>query len=107
MSLDYYTGKIYCKGVISVNYFQVLQKKSHRPAGWMGEPHRIRAREAGMIDTLKKWANDRGYRVGWGPAEVVQRARAAICDRRDSGELDTDFCRGQLGFLLEAGDGDG
>ena len=53
-----------------------------------------------MIDTLKEWADERGYRVGWGPAEVVRRAREAIRDRRDSDELDADFYREQLDFLF-------
>ena len=59
-----------------------------------------------MIDTLKQWASDRGYRVAWGPAEVVRRARAEIVARRDSGELDAEFCNEQLDFLLE-GEGGG
>jgi len=55
-----------------------------------------------MIDTLQNWADDRGYRVAWGPTEVVLRARAEIDARRESGELDADFCRDQLEFLFES-----
>ena len=55
-----------------------------------------------MIDTLQNWANDRGYRVAWGPTEAVRRARAEILDRRESGELDPVFCQGSLEFLFEA-----
>ena len=54
-----------------------------------------------MIETLQSWADDRGYRVAWGPAEVLRRARAELLDRLESGELDTDFCRDQLEFLFE------
>jgi epoxyqueuosine reductase len=60
-----------------------------------------------MIDTLKEWAADRGYRVGWGPAEVVRRARAAIRDRRDLDELDEEFCRDQLEFLFDVDESGG
>jgi len=60
--------------------------------------------EVGMIDTLENWADERGYRVAWGPTEVVLRARAEIGARRESGELDADFCRDQLEFLFETDD---
>jgi len=57
--------------------------------------------EAAMIETLQKWADDRGYRVAWGPTEVLRRARAELLNRRESGELDTDFCREQIEYLFE------
>lgn len=55
-----------------------------------------------MIETLQKWADARGYRVAWGPTEVLRRARAELLGRRESGELDTDFCREQIEYLFES-----
>lgn len=57
-----------------------------------------------MIDRLQSWADDRGYRVAWGGAEVVERARAELVARRESGELDADFCRDELEFLFGTDD---
>lgn len=34
-----------------------------------------------MIDSLQRWADERGYRVGWGPLEVVDAARADVARR--------------------------
>ncbi|MEW6366547.1 MAG: 4Fe-4S double cluster binding domain-containing protein [Acidobacteriota bacterium] len=52
-----------------------------------------------MIDALLRWARERGYSVAWGPAEVVQEARAEIARRHASAELDEEFYRGELQAL--------
>ena len=60
-----------------------------------------------MIETLQSWADDRGYQVAWGPAEVLRRARVELSQRRASGDLDMDFCRDHLEFLFEGDDAGG
>ncbi len=57
-----------------------------------------------MIGTLKRWAEEREYKVAWGSVEVVRRACAEILARRESGELDEAFCRDNLEFVFEARD---
>ena len=36
-----------------------------------------------MIEGLTGWAEERGYRVAWGPAEVVTAARRRLLAHRD------------------------
>lgn len=50
-----------------------------------------------MPDTLHSWASTRGYRVAWGPASVVEEAKAGITALADSGALDATFFRSELG----------
>jgi len=57
-----------------------------------------------MDKRLRNWAGQRGYRVAWGPGEVVEMARAAIVARRDGGELDADFYDDHIEELLDADD---
>jgi epoxyqueuosine reductase len=55
-----------------------------------------------MESRLRNWSEKRGYRIAWGPAEVVERARAAIVARRDGGELDEEFYQHHIDELLDA-----
>jgi epoxyqueuosine reductase len=50
---------------------------------------------------LRKWADDRGYRIAWGPAEVVERARTEVVSRRERGELDAAFYDDHIEELLD------
>ena len=40
------------------------------------------------METLLAWAQERGYRVAWGPKQVADDARKAIRDRHAAGEFD-------------------
>ncbi|MCP4902677.1 MAG: hypothetical protein GY906_37410 [bacterium] len=57
-----------------------------------------------MIDNLTTWADNRGYRVAWGPREIVRQARRKIHALHDSGELEEHFCRNELDFVLNEDD---
>jgi epoxyqueuosine reductase len=57
-----------------------------------------------MNERLQNWADDRGYQIAWGPAEVVERAREAIVARHEGGELDMAFYDDNIEELI-ASDG--
>lgn len=44
-----------------------------------------------MIETLHRWATERGYRVGHGAVEVLGQARAAVAACHERGEVDPAF----------------
>ena len=54
-----------------------------------------------MDDRLRNWSDDRGYRIAWGSAEVVEMARDAVVARRDGGELDEEFYNDHIEGLLD------
>jgi epoxyqueuosine reductase len=59
--------------------------------------------EAAMrAETLRKWAEKRGYEVAWGPWRVVEEAIEDLAQRRRSGEVDDLLAREYLGFLERA-----
>jgi len=47
-------------------------------------------------DSLRRWARDRGYQVGWGPAEIVRSAGSELLARREARELDEELFRETL-----------
>ena len=49
-----------------------------------------------MDDSLRQWARDRGYQVGWGPAEIVRLAGSELLARREARELDEELFRETL-----------
>ncbi len=49
-----------------------------------------------MIERLTSWANDRGYRVSWGPERVIEAVRTNLESRIDAGELDSSLVQDQL-----------
>jgi len=49
-----------------------------------------------MVDRLVRWAGERGYRVAWGPARVVEKARRDVLDRRARGEVEAEFFRAEI-----------
>jgi hypothetical protein len=49
-----------------------------------------------MEGTLKRWAAERGYHVGWGLPSAIAAARGDVLSRRRSGELDADFFQANL-----------
>ena len=49
-----------------------------------------------MDDWLRRWARDRGYQVGWGPAEIVRSAGSELLARREARELDEELFRETL-----------
>jgi epoxyqueuosine reductase len=49
-----------------------------------------------MEGTLKRWAAERGYHVGWGLPSAIAAAREDVLSRRRSGELDADFFQANL-----------
>jgi epoxyqueuosine reductase len=57
-----------------------------------------------MDGKLRSWSEERGYKVAWGPAEVVERAREAIVARHEGGELDMAFYDDNIEELI-ASDG--
>ncbi|MGV8039425.1 MAG: 4Fe-4S double cluster binding domain-containing protein [Thermoanaerobaculaceae bacterium] len=56
-----------------------------------------------MIETLQRWAVDRGYRVAWGPAEVLDEACAAVAACHARGELDERFWDEELAAIAGPG----
>jgi epoxyqueuosine reductase len=44
-----------------------------------------------MVETLIRWATERGYHVGWGLPSAINAARDDVLSRRRSGELDGGF----------------
>lgn len=56
-----------------------------------------------MVDELQRWAAERGYRVGWGPLEVVTTAMGEIVARRTAGEVDLGLYQNELGSLSDGG----
>ncbi len=46
-----------------------------------------------MERRLLEWAQERGYRVAWGPASVVAEARRGVLERRERGEIEAGFFR--------------
>lgn len=44
-----------------------------------------------MIETLQRWAQERGYRFGHGSVEVLGQARAAVAACHERGEVDDAF----------------
>lgn len=52
-----------------------------------------------MIETLERWAEERGFRVAWGPTAVLAEARAAIAACHARGELDEGFWGEELASL--------
>lgn len=49
-----------------------------------------------MVETLRRWAAERGYLVGWGLPSAIAAARDDVLSRRHSGELDAGFYAGNL-----------
>jgi epoxyqueuosine reductase len=49
-----------------------------------------------MVETLMRWAKERGYRVGWGLPSAIAAAREDVLSRRRSGELDAGFFKANL-----------
>ncbi|MBZ5587107.1 MAG: 4Fe-4S binding protein [Acidobacteriia bacterium] len=52
-----------------------------------------------MVGQLRRWADERGYRVAWGPASVIEDAQREILERRTLGEVDAGFFRDELESL--------
>jgi epoxyqueuosine reductase len=52
-------------------------------------------------DALRRWAETRGYQVGFGPAQLVTEAREAIGARRRSGELAEGLYHAELAAFVE------
>lgn len=52
-----------------------------------------------MISQLQKWAAERGLRVAFGSVRVLHEVRAELIRRRSTGELDANFCAGNLDFF--------
>ena len=56
-----------------------------------------------MTESLERWAAERGYRVAWGPASIVEEARREIAARRAGGEIETGFWEGELAAIAQDG----
>ncbi len=52
-----------------------------------------------MLSRLETWAGERGFRVACGGVAVLREVRAELARRRSAGELDAEFCAGNLGFF--------
>jgi len=50
-------------------------------------------------ETLQEWARDRGYRFATAPVSLLNDVRRSLEQRRNSGEIDPDFFRGNLAFF--------
>jgi epoxyqueuosine reductase len=44
-----------------------------------------------MIEKLREWSADRGYRVAWGPGSLVESVQEEISGRKDGSEIDPRF----------------
>jgi hypothetical protein len=53
-----------------------------------------------MIEQLKKWARDRGYRVAWSPASLVENMRLQVLKRRSRSQIDKSFFDHELKSIL-------
>ncbi len=49
-----------------------------------------------MVETLKRWARERGYLIGWGRLAAVAAALEDVSRRQRSGELDPGFYEANL-----------
>jgi len=56
-----------------------------------------------MVEQIQDWASQRGYRVAWGPAEVVATVLREVAARRDSGEIDEGLYGNELAALNGGG----
>lgn len=56
-----------------------------------------------MVESLQRWARQRGYQVAWGLPTALRAARDDVLSRRRSGELDTAFFEANLASF-DAGD---
>ena len=56
-----------------------------------------------MIDTLRRWATQRGYQVGWGLPAAAAAARDAVVSRGRSGELEVTLYRDNLAWFEDGG----
>lgn len=53
-----------------------------------------------MINRLQAWAEQRGYRVAWGPGSIVEDVRREIVHRRSGFEIDERFFKHELESLV-------
>lgn len=53
-----------------------------------------------MIEELRTWATQRGYRVAWGPESVVEQVQREIAGRRSGSEIDLRFFEHELESLV-------
>jgi epoxyqueuosine reductase len=53
-----------------------------------------------MIDRLKEWAAQRGYRIAWGPGSIVEDVQREIVKRRSGFEIDELLFEHELKSLL-------
>lgn len=54
-----------------------------------------------MIDTLRKWATQRGYLVAWGPLELVVASQDEVASLGSSGALDKGLYASELCSIAE------
>ncbi len=59
-----------------------------------------------MIERLQEWAAQRGYRIAWGSASVVESVRREIEARKSGRELDERFFDHELKSMIETKSGD-
>jgi len=55
-----------------------------------------------MVEKLKEWASQRGYRVAWGSESLVDIVKREIADRRSESEIERQFFDDQLKSLVAA-----
>lgn len=61
--------------------------------------------EGDMEAALRHWATARGYRVVWGPIEVVESAKQEVRERGTNGQLDRDLFEDELTPVLGSAGG--
>jgi len=53
-----------------------------------------------MTETIQAWAAQRGYRVAWGPASVIESARREIAGREAASEIEHAFYQEQVSSII-------
>ena len=56
-----------------------------------------------MVEKLKEWASQRGYRIAWGSESLADIVKREIADRRSESEIERQFFDDQLKSLVAAG----
>ena len=53
-----------------------------------------------MVDKLKEWATQRGYRVAWGSGSIVDIVKQEILQRKSESEIDKLFFNDELKSIV-------
>jgi epoxyqueuosine reductase len=54
-----------------------------------------------MIESIQRWACERGYQVAWGSVDLIRSARSEILHCRNTRELDQELFQSELAFVAD------